>query len=171
MNELLNNTEPVSFGEPRESELERETVVAVIYDVRSKLYLCQYWAEYAGLTCMLSGGVEPDEDQDEAIKREIAEETGFTDFAVLGTLGGLIESHYTKADGQNYVKVIRPYFVELKSTEREQTQKEDDEKFENYFKKPDEIVDMMTVYETSTGSSLADHKEVLRRGVEYVQNI
>lgn len=169
MKQLLPQTNTIRLGEVKDQELERETVVAVVYDVESKLFLCQYWSEYSGLTCMLSGGVEVGEDWESTVCREIAEETGYVDFTIKGMLGGMIESHYTKADGQNYVKFLQPYFVELNSPQRVVDQKEDDEKFENFLKAPDEIIDMMTVYEQRTGSSLADHKEILRRGVEYAR--
>lgn len=169
MKQLLPQTNMIRFGEVKNQELERETVVAVVYDAESKLFLCQYWSEYSGLTCMLSGGVEVGEDLDAAVRREIAEETGYIDFTIKGMLGGMIESHYTKADGQNYVKLLQPYFVELNSLQRVADQKEDDEKFDNIFRTPNEIIEMMSVYEQRAGSNLADHKEILRRGVEYVR--
>lgn len=157
------------FGEVQENETVRNTVVAVIVDEQSGKYLCQYWEEYDGLTCLLSGGVEEGEDEREALLREIAEETGYTDVTIASNLGEQIETHYVKRDGERFVKNINPYLVVLHSKDGIETAKEADEKFENLFKTPDEIREMMTLYEQRTGSSLADHKEILRRGVEYAQ--
>lgn len=157
------------FGEVLENETVRNTVVAVIVDEQSGEHLCQYWEEYDGLTCLLSGGIEEGEDERAALLREIAEETGYTDITITAQLGEQIESHYIKRDGERFVKIINPYLVTLHSREASETAKEADEKFENLFKTSDEIVDMMTAYEQRTGSSLADHKEILRRGMEYVR--
>lgn len=115
--------------------------------------------EYDGLTCLLSGGIEEGEDEREALQREIAEETGYTDITIAAQLGEQIESHYIKKGGERFVKNISPYLVTLHSHQADETAKEADEKFENLFKTPDEIREMMTLYER-TGSSLADHKEI-----------
>lgn len=167
---LLQDTRMISFGNALASEIKRETIVVVMYNKISKLYLCQYWEEYNGLTCLLSGGVESDESSDQAVTREIAEETGYTDFNIIGLLGGVVESHYTKASGENFVKIIVPYLVILNSDYQGQSNKEEDEKFDNLFKSPQEIATMMKTYEDKSGSMIADHKEILKRGVEYVDS-
>ncbi len=170
MKNLLNDTKTVVFGNKVTNEVPRATVVVVIYNKATNTYLCQYWEDYKGLTCLLSGGVEKDERADDAVLREIAEETGYADFEVVGQLGGMIETHYTKATGEDFVKHITPYFVVLNSLAHEAHQREEDEKFENLFKDSQEIIAMMEAYETATGSLLADHKEILRRGVEFATN-
>lgn len=161
----------MKFGQEQSDETLRHTVVAVVFDRQSGMFLCQHWPEYNGLTCLLSGGVESDEDVDQAVSREITEETGYDDFTVLGTLGGGIEMHYVKANGQRYLKHITPYLVVLNSRNDRGHAREADEKFDNMFKAPEDIEAMMRSYEAITKSSLEDHREILRRGVEYLKSV
>lgn len=158
----------MSFGDKQLDETTRDTIVAVVFDQQSKTFLCQYWPDYSGLTCLLSGGVEPNEDADAAVIREVTEETGYDDFTVAGILGENIEMHYVKPSGEKYLKNITPYLVVLNSLNSIGHAREEDEKFDNLFRTPDEILAMMQDYETRTESSLEDHKEVLRRGVQYL---
>jgi 8-oxo-dGTP pyrophosphatase MutT (NUDIX family) len=169
---LLASTEPQSFGVPHENEISRKTIVAVIYDPRSRTFLCQFWPDYHKLTCLLSGGVESLESTDDALRREIKEETGYIDYEILGKLGGTIYSHYFKAKSSEYfVKEITPYLVILRSRTQQGLQKEADEVFENLLRGDGEIFEMMGTYERTTGTTLADHKDILQRGVDYINRI
>lgn len=169
---LLPSIGEQSFGDVVASEILRRTIVAVVYDRRNQTYLCQYWPEYNGLTCLLSGGIEDGEDQMTALKREISEETGYKDFHVVGRLGGTIYSHYYKAKtDEHFVKEITPYLIVLEGDDQENAHLEDDEKFENLMKSSADIITMMTAYEQASGSTLADHKEILGRGIRQIDSM
>lgn len=168
---LLPEQKTVVFGDAQNGEITRHTIVAVIVDEQTGKYLCQYWQEYSGLTCLLSGGVEGNENPDEALLREIREETGYDDFTVVGILGANIESHYVKADGTRFKKIITPYLVTLHSQSGIDTSKEEDEKFDNLFMESSEIIELMNKYEDTTGSTLGDHKEILGRGIAYLKSL
>lgn len=165
---LLDDNSVSIFGEVDLQAKPRHTVVAVVFDPSSRKYLCQYWEAYNGLTCLLSGGVEEGEDNFGALKREITEETGYTEFQVVGTLGGSIKTYYIKNTGESLVKYITPYLVILNSHKHISINKEEDERFENFLKSPEEITRMMEEYEIITSSTLADHKEILSRAVEFL---
>lgn len=164
---ILEDKGTLVTGDPKADEIERETVVVAVYDQEQKKYLCQFWPEYSGLTCLLSGGVESGESHVHTVEREMLEETGYTDFVVLGKLGGDIEAHYTDKRGLHMKKTISPYFVSLKTLKKQPESKEADEKFDNLFMQPHEIIEMMDTYEQSTGSSMADHKEILKRALQF----
>jgi|GEM_PF-2766640 len=169
VNNLLDDARSLSFGKPTKYEVLRETIVAVIYNPEDHSYLCQYWPEYSGLTCLLSGGIEGEEDKLAALVREIKEEAGYRDFHIDGELGGVIYSHFYKAKtDEHFVKEIYPFFVTLNSLAQDATALEEDEKFHSLFKGYDEIMQMMEKYEQSSGSILEDHKEILRRGKKYI---
>lgn len=167
---LLDDNSVITFGNIDSYAKSRDTVVAVIFDRAKNEYLCQYWEDYNGLTCLLSGGIEEGEDSYQALQREIAEETGYTDFQVIGRLGGNVKSYYIKGTTkESLVKNIIPYLVILNSSAQNSTTKEDDEKFENLLKTPEKILEMMEKYEQATGSTLADHKEILSRAIGYLK--
>jgi len=167
---LLPDIPPLSFGTPAVQETLRKTIVAVIYNPENRTYLCQYWPEYSGLICLLSGGIEEGESQLAALEREIKEETGYRSFMIDGALGGVIYTHFYKAKtDEHFIKEIYPFFVTLQSLAQEEPTLEEDEKFQNLFKNYDEIIRMMEAYEQVSGSTLEDHKEILRRGNDYVR--
>ena len=65
-------------GTPREDEAYKQSIVAVVYDAKEKKYLTINWGEKGGR--LFVGGTRNDEeDVVECAKREIAEETGYTD--------------------------------------------------------------------------------------------
>ncbi len=166
---LLGDSKSKTFGNKTNEATSRQTVVAVIFDPSSDTYLCQYWEEYSGLTCLLSGGIEDDEDSYEALRREIREETGYIDFDIIGILGGTLNTYYVKGStGESLVKHITPYLVRLNSSRQIETTKEEDERFENLFLDHKNINELMTKYEKNSGSTLADHKEILSRAVRYL---
>lgn len=165
---LLPEVSPMTFGEKLTDEIARITVVAVVFRATDGKFLYQYWQDYNGLVCLLSGGVEREEEKVGALRREITEETGYLDFDILGQLGAELDSHYQKASGERYVKHITPYLVRLNSDKKQLENKEEDEKFENLFGSLKTIREAMVAYEKITNSSLADHEEILARGYAYL---
>jgi 8-oxo-dGTP pyrophosphatase MutT (NUDIX family) len=118
---------------------------------------------------LLSGGIEAGESRLVALEREIREETGFTDFHIQGMLGGIVYAHYRKvATNEHFVKEIYPFLVTLTSLRHHPPALEDDEQFHNLFKDYDTVLRMMEHYERASGSTLEDHKEMLRRGKQYL---
>jgi 8-oxo-dGTP pyrophosphatase MutT (NUDIX family) len=144
--------------------------VAAIHSPSKNLFLYQYWEEYDGLTCLMSGGLNKAEDELTALKREIDEETGLENYTITGILGSDIITHYKSKSGINYKKVITPYLVTLEDHEAHSTNKEADEKFENKFSSYEAIQNLMDKYEEKSGSTLKDHKIILDRANNYTSS-
>lgn len=64
----------------------RKMVLVVLYNPKTDKYLTLKWKKLPW-TSFITGGVEGDEDRVEAAKREIAEETGYTDVKLVRSLG------------------------------------------------------------------------------------
>ncbi len=93
----------------------RQTVHAIIRDPKTKKYLNLKWKEHPWTTFVL-GGVEEGEDVIEAAKREVKEETGYTDLKVVRVLGGPIKSEYYAAHKQeNRMALASAVLFDLKS--------------------------------------------------------
>ncbi len=74
----------------------RSIVIAIVHDSRTDTYLTLNWKEQPWIT-FVTGGVEENEDVVEAAKREVVEETGYTDVAFSRILGGPTQSEFYAA--------------------------------------------------------------------------
>jgi leucyl-tRNA synthetase len=64
----------------------RKMVLVVLYNPKTDKYLTLKWKKLPWVS-FITGGVEGDEDRVEAAKREVAEETGYTDVRLVRSLG------------------------------------------------------------------------------------
>ncbi len=73
---------------PREGKktIERRIILAIVYDPKQKKYLILSWKEWSWKT-FVTGGIEKEEDPIEGARREIAEETGYTNIRFVRTIG------------------------------------------------------------------------------------
>lgn len=161
--------EPIHFGEKQSNEEYRRTVVCALYNPTNKEYIYEYWEQYYELVTLVSGGVEADEDIIEALKREILEETGYTDFEVVDKLGGDIYAHYYQPKKDKYYqKHISAYLVILKSEAKQADSKEEDEKFEVLSASFDELLKKMKQYKNPNRNTVEDQIKILNRAKEYI---
>lgn len=81
---------------PGKEIVRRKGVIGVVHNPKTDTYLALEWPEQ-GWTTFITGGIEGDEDPVEAARREIIEETGYTDLTYVRTLGEPTEAHFFAA--------------------------------------------------------------------------
>ncbi len=79
-------------GKPRADEEERHTVTGIVLDKEIKKILMLYWDEF-GWYSLPAGGIDKNEKVEEAVAREVFEETGYK-VKPIERLGGIIEEHF-----------------------------------------------------------------------------
>lgn len=85
--------EPIT-GTPQADEEFRRSIVAVVENSKTGKVLSINWGDKLGGNLFIGGGVEENEDLIEAAKREIIEETGYTDLKFVEQTE-IIHHHYT----------------------------------------------------------------------------
>jgi leucyl-tRNA synthetase len=130
------------------STVPRRTVHAIIHDPKTDQYLALKWKEHPWTTFVL-GGVEEGEDIVEAAKREVREETGYTDLEVKRILGGPVCSEYYAAHkGENRIACATAILFELTSLNKETVVDEELAKHEPIWLEREELNnDVMTCSE------------------------
>ncbi|MEK9155242.1 MAG: class I tRNA ligase family protein [Patescibacteria group bacterium] len=106
----------------------RKTVLVIVRDPETNKYLCLKWKKQPWTT-FITGGVEEGEDAIEASRREVEEETGYSDLRLIRPLGGMIESQFFAAHKNVNRRVhSQTVFFELVSrTQKERTQEEQEQ--------------------------------------------
>jgi leucyl-tRNA synthetase len=108
--------------------VERKTVQAIIYNPRTDKYLNLAWKEHPWITFVV-GGVDEGEDLIDAAKREVLEETGYTDLEVKRVLGAPIRAEYFAAHKDvNRIAYATAVYLELTSDNQEPISEEEQAK-------------------------------------------
>jgi leucyl-tRNA synthetase len=126
----------------------RKTVHALIRNPKTKQILCLQWKKQPWTTFVL-GGVEEGEDLEAAARREIKEETGYTDLKFVRVLGGPVISEYFAAHkDENRVAIAQTVLFDLVSEKRGDVSAEELEKHEViWLDRKDITVERMTCSE------------------------
>ncbi|NQV88219.1 MAG: class I tRNA ligase family protein [Parcubacteria group bacterium] len=91
---------------------------AIVFDPKNKKYLIIRNKKH-GWDTVIIGGVEKDETAEETARREIREETGYTDLEFKRLLGGQTEAQYfAKHKDENRIAVAQAVYFELESDKR-----------------------------------------------------
>ncbi len=115
---------------PREGKdtVARTIVHGIVHDPNTDTYLCLEWPG-THWTTLITGGADEGEDLVEATKREIAEETGYTDIAFVRSLGSAVRNQYfaTHKD-ENRLAFAHAMLFELKSNTQEEVAPDEKER-------------------------------------------
>jgi len=106
---------------PREGKksVERNTIHALVRNPKDGKFLCLEWKNHPWATFIV-GGVEDGEDIVEAAKREVLEETGFSNLRHIGTLDRKVRSEYFAAHkDENRIANTTAVLFELEDESRE----------------------------------------------------
>ncbi|MCR4333576.1 MAG: class I tRNA ligase family protein [Patescibacteria group bacterium] len=81
-------------GQPQENPEHRKSIVAIVVDRKNDTVLTLDWGPELGGKLYIGGGREEDEDAIETAKREIAEETGYTDVTFVAETSVIHHSYF-----------------------------------------------------------------------------
>ncbi len=117
----------------------RRIILAVLFDPKQNKYLCLRWKTQPW-TGFVTGGIEGDEDPAESARREIAEETGYTNVRLVRPLG--VSEAYFFAGHKNVNRKAHNYMFlfELVDDTRQPIAPEEEEKHEAIWLSPEEVV-------------------------------
>ena len=122
MPEFVDEKNPPVEGKPTK---ERKTIHAIVYSKERDEYLTLKWKNYDWHTIVV-GGVDEDENIIESARREVQEETGYTDLVFKGILGGEVRSQYFAAHkDENRVAVTTALYFELGSENKIEVSEEE----------------------------------------------
>jgi leucyl-tRNA synthetase len=107
--------------------VERNAIQAIIINPKNKKVLCLKWKKFPWTTFVV-GGVEGNENPEEAARREVLEETGYKNLKYIRTLGGPIESNFYAAHkGVNRKALFHALVFELKNQDKKEINDEEKE--------------------------------------------
>jgi 8-oxo-dGTP pyrophosphatase MutT (NUDIX family) len=170
-NSKLQNSDKEIVLEGTDLNLSRKSYVrAMVYNPKTQSFLFTYFGKISGdnKIGLVGGSLDDGEDQMEALKREIIEETGYCDFKIDSKLGGSILSPKDpEFDKKDIIKHNDAYFVVLNSEKqqvRNFTENEIKNGLELKWYKIEEVKERV-----SFGGFYKQYNFFLERGLERVQ--
>ncbi|MGM0482479.1 MAG: non-canonical purine NTP pyrophosphatase [Patescibacteria group bacterium] len=127
--------------------VERKTVHAIVSDPKSGKTLFLKWKKHNWRTFVV-GGVDEGEDIVEAARREVREETGYTDLKLKKVTPFFVEAHYHAAHkNENRKAYTRAVHFELKSSKQEEIDPKERERHDVEWLLLEEVTNTLTCAE------------------------
>ncbi len=115
---------------PGKKTVERRTIQALVRDPKTGKFLGLKWKKFPWTTFVI-GGVEDGEDIISAAKREVLEETGYSDIKLTQILGGPVKSEYFAAHkDENRLAITSAVLFELVSDSKREVSADEKAKHE-----------------------------------------
>ena len=116
-------------GIPHENEQKKNSIVAIVYDPKEEKYLTINWHDKGG-RLFIGGTIKEGESALECAKREVCEETGYSDLELICELPK-INHHYYAYNKDIYFNIESTgFYFELKSNNRNDQKLDFDESFD-----------------------------------------
>src|SRR5690606_5554399 len=110
--------------------IERRTIHALVRNPKDDTFLLLRWKEFPWRNFVV-GGVDEGEDIVEAARREVAEETGFTDLKFMRVLDGPVQAQYYAAHkNENRLAYTSAVYFELQSNKQSEVSEEEKAKYD-----------------------------------------
>lgn len=122
----MDTEEMLEFGIKKENEERRDGGCAIVFDPVSQKYAVGEERD-SGLFRLFSGGVNPHEDIQTGVLREVVEESGLYDFSYIEKIATAWTHFYNSLRKVNRLALATCFLVILKSTDLHEVQLEEHE--------------------------------------------
>ena len=128
-----------SFGTVRENEERRDGGCAIVYDPETKLFAVGARPNNH-YHVLFSGGFDAGEDAETGVLRELREESGLCNYALVEKVGEAYAHYFNRVKRVNRVAHTTCYLVVLKDTDTVPTALEEHENFTLHFVTREELL-------------------------------
>jgi leucyl-tRNA synthetase len=129
----------------------REAVMCIIKHWEKDEYICLQWKDYPEVKSFVSGGIEDGEDIVETGRREIREETGYTNPKFIRRVGmDSYSEFYHQVKKKNVRAYFRYLYFELENGEQVPVAQEETDRHSVIWKKKDEVLNFLSLLEKET---------------------
>ncbi len=117
---------------------DRNGVIGIVRNPNNNTFLCLSW-KHADWTAFITGGIEDNEDALEAVKREILEETGYTDLKRVANLGNTRSEFFASHKDVNRIGHTTSFLFDLESDAQVEITEEEKAKHDIVWLSADEL--------------------------------
>lgn len=136
---MKDKSEILEFGIKRDNEERRDGGCGVVFNPKTQKYAVGKNIS-DGKFRLFAGGVDPDEDIEKGVLREVIEESGLHDFLYVEKITEVMAHYYNHSRNVNRVTKSTCFLVVLNSDKLVDVQHEEHEKFDLHWATAEEIL-------------------------------